>query len=162
MLELFDNLPVIELPDGRRALVDTGCNGAGILTEAGGAPVVINGNAVEPTASVVDLKGIAKAIGAPGLDMLIGASLLSEGFTVDLENGAFTFGATGPLPNQEVLAVLPYSNPKWHKSGIKGVPAMVGGMYPGASSSGLFARSSARKRLPSVSLMTRFDQWCWM
>ena len=112
MLELFDNLPVIELPDGRRALVDTGCNGAEILTAAIGAPVMINNNAIEPTVASVDLGGIGEAIGVPGLDMLIGASLLGEGFTADLRNGTFTFAATNALPNEEVLVVLPYTTPE--------------------------------------------------
>jgi len=111
MLELFDNLLVIELPDGRRALVDTGCSGPEILTEASGAPVEINGNVIVPTAAVVDLEGIREAIGAPRLDMLIGARLLSAGFTADLQNRTFTFAAINALPNEKLLGVLPYSTP---------------------------------------------------
>ena len=44
--------------------------------------------------------------------MLIGASLLSEGFTADLRNRKFIFAATDALPNEEVLAVLPYTTPE--------------------------------------------------
>lgn len=109
MLEQFDRLPVIELPDGRRALIDTGCNGAKIMTEASEASVMVNGQAILPSPTALDLTGIATSIGAPRLDMLIGASLLNEGFTADLHNGTFDFFVTDPLPNEEVLAALPYT-----------------------------------------------------
>ncbi len=111
MMELHDNLPVIELPDGRRAIVDTGFSGAEILSSGDLRPVDVNGRFIHPTISDLDLDGIGREIGAPRLDLLIGAAVLYEGFTVDLRNRSFVFAVEDPLPDEEVVAVLPYSRP---------------------------------------------------
>jgi hypothetical protein len=78
MLRFHDKLPVLTLPDGRLALADTGCNGAELVTNREQAPVSVNGRSIQPTVTSVDLDGIAMAIGAPNLGMLVGVNLLHE------------------------------------------------------------------------------------
>ena len=109
MMKLHDNGPVIEFPDGRRAIVDTGFSGTEILSTGDLRPVDINDRDIRPAISGLDLDGIAGEIGADRLDLLIGAAVLHEGFTVDLRNGSFVFSVESPLPDEEVAAVLPYS-----------------------------------------------------
>jgi hypothetical protein len=111
MLKLYDNIPVLELPDGRRALADTGCSGADVLMAAGGSPVTIDGRVFEPVHAPVDLDGIAREIGAPGIDMLLGANLLHEGFTADLCNGTFEFSVSEERACEELIAAIPYTRP---------------------------------------------------
>ena len=111
MMKLHDNVPVIEFPDGRRAIVDTGFSGTEILSTGDLRPVDINGRDIHPTISGLDLDAIAVEIGADRLDLLIGAAVLYEGFTADLRNGSFVFSVESPLPDEEVAAVLPYSRP---------------------------------------------------
>jgi hypothetical protein len=111
MMKLHDNVPVLELPDGRRAVADTGCSGADILANVDSGPLNVNGNEVHLTVAPVDLRAIARGIGAERVDLLIGTSLLYEGFTVDLRNGTFEFSATNLLPDEEIAAVLPYARP---------------------------------------------------
>lgn len=112
MMEICDNMPVAVLPDGRRALIDTGCNAGDILSDRRSAPVPIGGKLIRPTVSSIDLDGIARRVGAVRLDMLIGASLLYEGFTVDLRNQIFDFETTDCSSDEEIAVVLPYIGPE--------------------------------------------------
>ena len=112
VMKLYDNLPVFELADGRWALADTGLSGADILTNRDTGPVVIHGRMIHPTVAPLDLDGIARKIGAPRLDMLIGASLLQRGFTLDLLNEAFNFGVEEGSTEDQLTAALPLKRPE--------------------------------------------------
>ncbi len=111
MMRLHDNIPVVEMPDGRSALADTGFNGVDIIVSRDPTPVSIGDRVFQPTITSVDLAGIGRAIGAAELDMLIGAGVLREGFSADLRKGTFTFVATEARPDEKVVAVLPYTQP---------------------------------------------------
>ena len=112
MIRFFDSVPVGILPDGRWALLDTGCNGGDILANAPTAPVDVGGELVHPTVVPnLDVEGIARGIGAPRLDMLVGVDVLCRGFSLDLRHGNAEFKARPPLPDEETVAVLPYTRP---------------------------------------------------
>lgn len=107
VMKLYDNLPVLELADGRRALADTGFSGEDILTYRDTAPVEIHGRTIQPTVGTLDLDAIAHKIGAPRLDMLIGAKLLQKGFTLDLKNETFEFAVAEEQVDDQLAAALP-------------------------------------------------------
>ena len=110
MMRQHDRMPVLTLPDGRLALADTGCSGADIVANST-RYVEINGIEHSPVVAPVDLAGIARRIGLPRLDMLVGANLLFGGFTADLRHGTFEFGVHEPLPDEELAVSLPYTRP---------------------------------------------------
>ncbi|GEM_PF-4302182 len=106
MLELYDNLPVLTLPCGRRALTDTGLYGVHALSPADPTPVEIEGRRIHPTVAPIDLAGIAQRIGAPTLDLLIGVGALRDGFTIDLEGGQFELDVRDEGPRDELVGSL--------------------------------------------------------
>jgi Aspartyl protease len=111
MMKLYDDVPVITLSDERTAIVDTGASGADIITNTDRAPVRIRNRLISPIVARVDLAGIARGIGAPRVDMLIGASVLYGGFTVDFRNGTFEFAVLPAAAGEELAATLPYVRP---------------------------------------------------
>ena len=112
MLRTIDRMPVIEFPDGRTGLVDTGFSGVEILANEQSDPVCINDRAIEPVVYPVDLKGIAQEIGVERLDLLIGSSLLHKGFTADFEKQTFVFEARPRRRDEELALSLPYTRPE--------------------------------------------------
>ena len=66
-LEFSDNVPVIELPDGRRALIDTGCSTFEAVTQGQG--------------SMVDLRHRELCAVNPGLDLCTNRGIPFPGWT---------------------------------------------------------------------------------
>lgn len=127
MLRTVDRMPVIEFPDGRTGLVDTGFSGLEILANEQSDPVRINDRAIEPVVYPVDLKGIAREIGVERLDLLIGSSLLHEGFTADFEGQTFEFEASPRRPDEELALALPYTRPEARMISSPWVEFEIGG-----------------------------------
>jgi len=111
MLRTVDGMPVLEFPDGRTALADTGFSGLEILSNEPSGPVYINGREIQPVVHPVDLQGIAQQIGLEKLDLLIGSSLLHEGFSADFRGETFEFEASPRRMGEELVLALPYRRP---------------------------------------------------
>src|SRR5919109_1491142 len=111
MMKTFDEIPVVTMPDGRKALIDLGASGLDIITTGDSDPVVIGDAVISPLEVPVDLAGIGRKIGAPRLDLLIGTNVLYRGFTADFRNESFEFAVLPASADEELAATLPYVRP---------------------------------------------------
>ena len=111
-LAIRDNLPVLELPDGRCALADTGCCVVEAIARAESGPVTLGDRVLHPVEAGIDLSAIARKIRAPRIDLLIGAPALKDGFSIDLDGRTFDFAATSIRADEEEIASLRWKSPE--------------------------------------------------
>ena len=124
-------------------------------------PVAIDGIEHAPVVAPVDLAGIARRIGLPRLDMLIGANLLYGGFSADLQHGTFEFGVHEALPDEELAASLPFTRPK---SGLMDSPVVeieisgqrVTGVFDTGAPYTLWGRRESGSEYPTAATRTDF------